>query len=148
MTTITIQDNAFLIDGRLTYAGRWFEGRRIEGLLLNSRMVQGIFDDLNPATRSMWDYPATAPNGAGPWDPDRNTDEFVAAMASWRASGLLGFTINLQGGSPQGYSKAQPWHNSAFTASGSLREATMQRLRRILDEADALGMVAIACSTG
>jgi len=143
MTTITIQDNAFLIDGRLTYAGRWFEGRRIEGLLLNSRMVQGIFDDLNPVTRSMWDYPATAPNGAGPWDPDRNTDEFVAAMASWRASGLLGFTINLQGGSPQGYSKAQPWHNSAFTASGSLREATMERLRRILDEADALGMVAI-----
>ncbi len=61
-------------------------------------MVQGIFDDLNPATRSMWDYPATAPNGAGPWDPDRNTDEFVAAMKLRGASGLLGFTINLQGG--------------------------------------------------
>jgi hypothetical protein len=39
---------------------------RIEGLLMNSRMVQGIFDDLNPATRDMWVYPDTQR-----WDPDR-----------------------------------------------------------------------------
>ncbi len=107
-----------------------------------SRMVPGHFRWPEPGdARSMWDYPATAPNGAGPWDPDRNTDEFVAAMKLRGASGG-GFTINLQGRSPQGYSKAQPWHNSAFTAS----EASARPLYMaapILDEADALGMVAI-----
>ena len=143
MTTVTIEGDAFLINGEPTYPGRWHQGRKIEGLLLNSRMVQGVYDDLNLATRSLWDYPADAPNGAGPWDPDRNTDEFVAAMASWRAAGLLGFTINLQGGSPQGYSTEQPWYNSAFTASGELRPSYMARLRRILDEADVLGMAPI-----
>jgi hypothetical protein len=141
--------DAFLINDAPTYAGRWHTRRhsgervKVEGLLLNSRMVQGIFDDLNPETRGLWDFPESAPGGAGSWDPDRNTDEFVTAMAAWRAAGLLSFTINLQGGSPQGYSKDQPWHNSAFTSQGELREPYMARLERILDRADALGMVPI-----
>jgi hypothetical protein len=80
----------------------------------------------------------------GRWDPERNTREFLAAMPEWRRHGLLAFTINLQGGSPQGYSKGrQPWHNSAITAKGELRPEFMDRLGRILDRADELGMVAI-----
>ena len=63
--------------------------------------------------------------------------------ADWREHGLLAFTINLQGGSPQGYSKEQPWHNSAITADGALRPDYMARLERILDRADELGMVVI-----
>ena len=111
---------------------------KIEGLLMNSRMVQGIFDDLNPETRSRWRYPDT-----GMWDPERNTREFIAAMPQWRQHGLLSFTINLQGGSPEGYSKLQPWHNSAFQADGSLGVEYMTRLEKILDAADRLGMVPI-----
>jgi hypothetical protein len=110
---------------------------KIEGLLMNARLVQGIFDDLNPETRGRWDYPD------GPWDPERNTREFIAAMPAWRAHGLLAFTLNLQGGSPEGYSRAQPWHNSAFTPEGDLRPEFMARLERILDRADELGMVVI-----
>jgi hypothetical protein len=106
----------------------------VEGLLLNSRVVQATFDDLNPETRGMWDYPD------GPWDPDRNTDEFLAALPGWRAAGLLGVTLNLQGGNPRGYRRDQPWHNSAYTAEGALRPAYMARLARILDRADELGM--------
>jgi hypothetical protein len=136
-TIVGINGQAFTINGVPTYAGREYNGHKVEGLLMNSRMVQGVFDDLNPETRSMWDY------SEGPWDPDRNTDEFLAAMPSWREAGLLGFTINLQGGSPQGYSKEQPWHNSAFTGVGELRPAYLSRLERILDRADELGMVAI-----
>ena len=104
-----IQGDAFLINGKPTYKGRTWNGKKIEGLLLNSRMVQAIFDDLNPETRGKWAYPDTEK-----WDADRNTREFVAAMPEWRKHGLLAFTLNLQGGSPQGYSKDQPWHNSAF----------------------------------
>jgi hypothetical protein len=106
--------------------------------LFNARLVQGIFDDLNPETVSRWSYPDT-----GKWDPERNTREFIAAMPKWRQHGLLSFTINLQGGSPQGYSKSQPWHNSAFEADGSLRPAYMARLERILERADELGMAVI-----
>jgi hypothetical protein len=137
-TEVSIRGEQFWIDGRPTYPGRSWNGQRIEGLLFNSRMVQGIFDDLNPETRGRWRYP----DGQA-WDPDRNTREFVAAMPEWRRHGLLAFTINLQGGSPEGYSQAQPWHNSAVTESGELRPEYMARLERILDRADELGMVAI-----
>ncbi|HUU22389.1 MAG TPA: hypothetical protein VM389_07610 [Phycisphaerae bacterium] len=136
-TTVGIDGQAFQINGRPTYPGRVYEGMKVEGLLLNARLVQGIFDDRNPDTRATWDYPD------GPWAPDRNTDEFVAAMGVWRRRGLISFTINFQGGSPQGYSKHQPWHNSAFEADGSLREDYLGRLRRILDAADDLGMAVI-----
>jgi hypothetical protein len=137
-TDVSIVGDAFHINGEPTYVGRTWHGHKIEGLLLNSRMVQGIFDDLNPETRSRWAYPDT-----GQWDADRNTREFVAAMPEWRRRGLLAFTINLQGGSPQGYSRVQPWHNSAIEADGSLRAEYMVRLETILDRADELGMVAI-----
>jgi hypothetical protein len=137
-TAVSIHGDAFHINGQPTYAGRSYQGRKIEGLLLNARLVQGVFDDANPETRGRWAYPDT-----GRWDPDRNTNEFIAAMPEWRRHGLLAFTINLQGGSPEGYSKNQPWHNSAFDATGRLLPAYMGRLRRILDRADELGMVAI-----
>src|SRR5262245_54384729 len=137
-TTVTVRGNAFHINDEPTYKGRTWNGKKVEGLLFNSRMVQGIFDDRNPDTRKLWAYPDT-----GKWDPDRNTREFVAAMPEWRRHGLLAFTINLQGGSPQGYSKDQPWHNSALEADGSLRADYMSRLERILDKADELGMAVI-----
>lgn len=137
-TVVSIRGDEFLINGRPTYAGKSWRGHSIEGLLFNSRMVQGIFDDANPETVSRWAYPDTHK-----WDPDRNTNEFIAAMPEWRRHGLLAFTINLQGGSPEGYSKAQPWLNSAFTEDGSLKPAYTDRLTRILDRADELGMVAI-----
>jgi hypothetical protein len=101
-------------------------------------MVQGIFDDLNPETAGKWKYPDT-----GKWDAERNTREFLAAMPLWRKHGLLALTLNLQGGSPQGYSNEQPWHNSAIEADGSLRRDYLQRLERLLDRADELGMVVI-----
>lgn len=137
-TSVSIQDEDFLIDGRLTYEGRFWNGWRIEGLLFNARMVQAIFDDLNPDTRGRWAYPDT-----GVWDPERNTSEFLAALPMYRAHGLRAVTINLQGGSPESYSKAQPWNNSAFLPTGELRGDYLGRLGRIIDRLDELGMVAI-----
>lgn len=137
-TAVSISGEKFLINGQPTYAGRSWSGVSIEGRLMNSRMVQGVFDDLNPATRPRW----TFPDGSA-WDPDRNTREFIAAMPQWRRAGLLAFTLNLQGGSPEGYSREQPWHNPGFTADGALRPDYAARAARILDRADELGMVVI-----
>ena len=92
-TTVSIVGDSFQINGKPTYAGREWRGHKIEGLLMNSRMVQGIFDDRNPETISRWAYPDTQK-----WDADRNTREFIEAMPEWRKHGLLAFTINFQGG--------------------------------------------------
>src|SRR4051812_24873812 len=73
-TAVAIRGNAFHINNRPTYAGRTFHGKKVEGLLMNTRMVQGIFDDATPETVTRWAYPDT-----GKWDPERNTNEFVAA---------------------------------------------------------------------
>jgi len=137
-TAVAIVRDAFHINGKPTYQGRTWQGHKVEGLLLNSRMVQATFDDLNPETRNRWIYPDTKS-----WDADRNTRELIAAMPAWRRHGLLAITVNLQGGSPQGYSNDQPWHNSAFTASGDLRPEYLARLERVLEAADDLGMVVI-----
>jgi hypothetical protein len=137
-TVVSIQDDMFLINGKPTYAGRTWNGCKIEGLLMNSRMVQGVFDDLNPASANQWRYPDT-----GKWDPERNTNEFIAAMPEWRANGLLAFTLGLQGGGPLHDVKNQQMENSAFDASGELRQGYMDRLERILNKADDLGMVVI-----
>ena len=137
-TEVAIRGEQFLLNGKPTYPGRTFQGMKIEGLLMNVRAVQAIFDDLNPETRGKWVYPDT-----GRWDAERNTNEFIAALPQWRQHGLLAVTLNLQGGNPQGYTKAQPWRNTAIEPDGSLRPAYMQRLSRVLDRADQLGMVVI-----
>jgi hypothetical protein len=136
-TVVSIQGNQFYINGKLTYKGRYWQGSKIEGLLFNSRMVQGIFDDLNPETREKFQYADTKK-----WDAERNTNEFVAAMAQWKSHGLLAFTLNLQGGSPMGYGN-QGWINSTFDEKGNLRSAYLKRLEKILKKADKLGMVVI-----
>jgi len=138
VTTLAISGEDFLIDGAPANAGRALDGIPLDGLLLNSRMINGIFDDLNPDTRRQWAYPDT-----GRWDPDRNTDEFIAAMPQWRADGLDAFTLGVQCGSPQGYSKRQPWDSGGYEPDGALRPAHFGRLRRILGEADRLGFAVI-----
>lgn len=137
-TAVSIVGEDFHINGQPTYPGRHWKGQRIEGLLLNSRMVQAVFDDLNPETASRWAYADT-----GKWDAERNVREFIAAMSTWRAHGLLAITVNFQGGSPEGYSSTQPWITGGFADDGSLRPAFADRMGRVLDAADRLGMVVI-----
>jgi len=136
-TVVEIRGSKFYINGVPTYKGKTWNGNSIDGLLFNSRMVQGIFDDENPETRDHWRYPDT-----GEWDPERNTDEFRVAMEEWYRRGILAFTLNMQGGSPTGYDISEVL-NSAFRSDGSLKPEYMARLDRILERSDDLGMVVI-----
>jgi hypothetical protein len=137
-TAVSIAGKDFHLNGKPTYAGRTWKGHRIEGLLLNSRMVQATYDDLNPETVQRWAYADT-----GKWDAERNVREFIAAMPEWKRHGLLAVTVNFQGGSPEGYSSKQTWESGAFNADGGLRPEFAGRMRRVLDAADAQGMVVI-----
>lgn len=137
-TNVSIEGENFLINDQPTLKGVNWNGIDMEGLIPNARMVQGIFDDLNPETVNRWAYPDT-----DEWDPQRNTDEFVSAMKAWNDHGLIAFTINLQGGSPEGYSRHQPWVNTAFIENGALRPEYMTRLEKILNRSDELGMITI-----
>jgi len=137
-TRLAIEDEKFLLNGVPTYPGRTYRDWPIEGLLLNARAVNAIFDDLNPETRGRWSYPDT-----GRWEPERNLREFCEQLPVWREHGLLAVTVNLQGGSPEGYSQRQPWQNSGFTPDGAPRHDYLLRLERVLDSADRSGMVVI-----
>ncbi|KPJ60987.1 MAG: hypothetical protein AMS15_06205 [Planctomycetes bacterium DG_23] len=148
-TIVTIEGEKFFINGRPTYEGREFRGKSVEGLLLNSRMIQATFDDENPHTRSRWNYPDTKK-----WDPDRNTEEFCQNMPAWKEYGLLGFTVNFQGGRPaldfrQSHHPEEPgpnpevYVNSTFKRDGRVKEPFLKRMAKVLQRADELGMVAI-----
>lgn len=138
-TEISIDGTKWLINGRPTYEGREWNGHTIEGLLFNSRMVQAIFDDMNPDTRQLWAYPDT-----GEWDPDRNTDEFCAHLPDYREHGLLAVTVGLQGGGSIYTSEVYDnYVNSAYRPDGSFRQPYFDRLGRVLGAADDCGMAVI-----
>lgn len=136
-TVVEIKGNQFYINGKPTYEGCSWNGNKIEGLLMNSRMVQGVFDDLNPKTRDTFAYPDTQK-----WDAERNNKEFVSAMPVWKSYGLNSFSLNMQGGSPFGYGNFD-FLNPGFKSDGALDRNYMKRLDRILKKADELGMVVI-----
>ena len=92
-TTVSIKAENFYINNELTYP--LTPEQNVAGLLFNSRMVQGVFDDYNSSTVDRWAYPDT-----GKWDPNRNTQEFVGNMSVWKGHQLLSFTVGLQGGCP------------------------------------------------
>ena len=165
-TQLSIEGERWLINGQPTYEGQRYRGWNIEGLLMNSRMTNAVFDDENPVTRGLFAYPDT-----GEWDADRNTEEFIAMLPVYRSHGLLAVTVNLQGGSPTGYYRepmfrdnmaergievdddvvwaglpstdSQPWHNSAFNPDGSLKAAFQDRTQRLIAACGRLGMVVI-----
>jgi Calx-beta domain len=132
-TAVTIQGEKFLINGVRTFAGG-----QLDGTLPNSRMVQATFDDANPATVGNWKYP----NGSA-YSATRQTNEFIAALPSYRAKGLLAVTVNFQGGDPISGALTQPWDNTAFNSDGSLKPDYLARMDHVIRALDAQGMVAI-----
>jgi len=139
MTQVAIKGTEIWIDGMPTYSGREYDGHRIQGLLFNVRAVQAVFDDGNPDTRRHWTYPDT-----GIWDPERNTDELCQALSIWREQGVLGVTVNFQCGGPVYVPEIYgAYDNNGFTPDGRLKPDYAGRMLRVLQAADALGMVVI-----
>ena len=136
-TTVSIEGTHFLINGEVTSPGK-----PAEGLLLNTRMAQAIFDDANPNTVGFWAYPDTHT-----WDAQRNTNEFVAMLPTYAQHGIRLVTVGLQGGCPSSIAGHtcpggdHEWIVSAFNADGSLKPAWMNRLKEVITAADHNGIV-------
>lgn len=117
-TRISIADGQWRLNGGVTYPGT-----PAEGLLMNVRMVNAVFEDKNRPS----------------FDAEGNTSEFIARIPEYVAHGIRAFTINLQGGFP-GYEGAD---NSAFRPDGSLRKDYMQRVGRVIEACGRNGAVVI-----
>src|SRR5690554_6441943 len=92
-THVDIRGEKFLINGKLTYHEIEGSRQQARGLLMNARFIQGIFDDKAEPDRF-------ARFGRHKYDPDKNTDDLIAALPQWYAHGLRAFTVGLQGGGP------------------------------------------------
>lgn len=130
---VEIVQERFYLGGEVTN-----RGSLVEGHLMNSRMVQAVIDI--EGERRLFVYPDT-----GAWDPERNTNELIAALPSYSSYGLNAITVNLQGGNPLDApaENRPPWRISAYQPDGSLQPAWMDRLDRLLRAADAEGMAVI-----
>jgi CubicO group peptidase (beta-lactamase class C family) len=121
-TKVSIVDGKWRLNGELTY-----RGAKAEGLLMNVRMVNAVFEDANNKTRPKQ------------LDPDPNTEAFIKKIPDYVAGGVRAFTLNLQGGDP-GYEGAI---NSAFRPDGALRASYLERVARIIAACDRHGAVVI-----
>ena len=92
-TRVTVGEERWFINERLTNPGS-----AAEGLLMNVRMVNAVFEDRNKPD----------------FDAEANADRFIARIPDYAAHGVNAFTICLQGGMP-GYEGAV---NSAFEPDG------------------------------
>lgn len=115
---LSLQDGRWLINDRPTNAGS-----AAEGLLMNVRMVNAVFED-----RARPDF-----------DPEANTARFLARLPDYATAGVNAFTICLQGGMP-GYEGAV---NSAFEPDGSLRPAYLARVERVIRACGREGLAVI-----
>ncbi len=117
-TRVSIRDAYWRLNDHLTYSAS-----QAEGLLMNVRMVNAVFED----------------KGRPGFSADENTNEFIARVPQYADKGIRAFTVNLQGGFP-GYEGAV---NSAFNPDGSLRTDYMHRVMRVIEACDRSGVVVI-----
>jgi len=136
-TSVDISGSDFKINGRLTYAEVPASEQNAQGLLMNARFIQGVFDDKeNPKRFARFGWTS--------WDADRHTNELIDALPIWYGYGLRAFTVGFQGGMPVFTVENSSINNNPFSADGKkIDNDYLERMNRLIRAADALGMVVI-----
>ncbi|ADD42999.1 hypothetical protein [Stackebrandtia nassauensis] len=115
----------------LTYTPGW-QGEdfseAVRGTLPNLRSANAVFDD---ESGNVHDHDPD-------FDPQSNTDQFIANLDSYKANGLLATDVNLQGGNPN-FDATNP----AFNSDGSLRPEWMDRLGKVIEAHAERNMVVV-----
>jgi hypothetical protein len=123
-TRVSIEGDQWLINGEVINAGT-----PAEGLLMNVRMVNSVFEDRGVELEKR--IPG--------FDPDENSQRFIDNIPEYVRNGVNAFTLSLQGGFP-GYEGAV---NTAFEPDGSLRDTYMARVARVIEACDQNNAVVI-----
>ena len=135
-TNLSIKGSKFYINGKLTYSDLENSNPEAHGLLMNARFIQGIFDDKSDPER----FNRFGRN----FDPEKNTEDLIAALAEWYDYGLRAFTVGFQGGGPCFTIKNNTITNNPFGKDGkSLEPAYADRMDRLIKAADEMGMLVI-----
>jgi len=126
-TIVTVKGDKWFLNGKVIN-----EGSLAEGLLMNVRMINSVFEETGDKI----------PEEFSDFDTDENTARFISKIPEYMASGVNGFTIGLQGGMP-GYEGAI---NTAFESDGILRTEYMQRVEKVIRAVDEnSGIVILSC---
>lgn len=135
-TNLTVKDTLFSINGNLTYSEIPNCPKEYHGLLMNSRMIQGVFDDKANSSRF---------NRFGKiFNAENNTNELISALQQWYDSGLRAITVGFQGGGPCFTIDNYTIENNPYSSDGkTIDSAYLARMKKILTVADDIGMIVI-----
>lgn len=133
-TKLTINQDKFLINNQLTYSE--IDQCPYQGLIMNARFIQGIFDDKIDRSRFQ--------RFNRIFDAEKNTDKMIEALSSWYEAGLRAITVGFQGGGPCFTIDSNTIDNNPFGKDGKNLDVSYQeRMSKVIDTADHLGMVVI-----
>ncbi len=134
-TKVSIKGRLFLINDKPVYSE--IKNCKKQGLLMNARFIQGIFDDsVNPEQFSRF--------GIDKWNAEENTDKLIDALPKWYEFGLRAFTVGVQGGGTCFSLTNDQINCNPYGEDGlSVDEKYLRRLERLIISADEIGMVVI-----
>lgn len=135
-TVLSIAGDQFRLNDKLTYKNIEGCDHKYHGLLMNIRMIQGVFDDQQAPQRF---------NRFGrKFDAQTNTDELIASLGQWYAHGIRAITIGFQGGGPCFTMDNNTISNSPYREDGlTIDLSYLSRMEKIIRAADQIGMVVI-----
>ncbi len=132
-TKLAIDGTRFRINGDLIYSEIANCNPKYHGMLMNSRMIQGIFDSKNREQFNRY---------AKTFDPDTNTNELIEALPQWYAKGLRAITVGVQGGGSCFTIKGCNLVNNPYSSDGkSVDSAYLERLDRLINACDEIGII-------
>lgn len=135
-TTFSIKGKKIFINGKPTYSEYLNCPEKYKGLLMNMRMIQGVFNDKNNSLRF---------NRFGRiFNPDTNTKSLIQALPEWYAHGIRAITVGFQGGGSCFTIPSDTIDNNPFSEDGSSIDAAyLGRMKSIIEAADNIGMLVI-----
>jgi len=134
-TILSVIGRDFYINGKPVY-DEIEKFHQSKGLLMNSRFIQGVFNDKTNIERF---------NRFGKtFDVDQNTDDLIKALPKWYKYGLRAITVGIQGGFPVFTMDIKSIDNNPFGIDGKRFDPIYaKRLDKIIRAADEIGMVII-----
>ena len=135
-TVLSIKEDRFLINGSLTYSEIKGCPASCNGLLMNARFIQGIFNDKNNIDRY---------NRFGrTFNVKNNTEQLINALPLWYSYGLRAITVGFQGGGACFTIDNKSVKNTPFSEDGNIEDVSyFDRMDKIIKAADSLGMIVI-----